>query len=68
MKWIKPRKCEAGHCPEVAVAADLGLIAIRNSQEPDKILMFDRADWAHLVAEMRSLTPFDIDPGTDVIV
>lgn len=59
LQWKRPAKCEAGHCPEVAVFGN-GMIGIRSSTEPEKITWLNEFEWNDLVAEMRSECPFGI--------
>lgn len=46
MKWIRPRECEAGACPEVAFGADH--VLIRSSELTGRILRLTRAEWEQL--------------------
>lgn len=47
MKWIGPRKCEAGACGQAARAVD-GVL-LRSSLRPDETITFTDAEWRSFV-------------------
>lgn len=60
MNWTKPRDCEAGHCPEVAVIPATDMIAIRSTLNPQTVLLINQQEWRAMVAEMRNSAPFGV--------
>lgn len=63
LNWRKPRRCEAGACPEVAADAATDLIAIRSSLNPEQVITLTREEWGDMVTEMRSECPFGVEGG-----
>lgn len=42
--WLRARRCDAGTCVEVA---HYGVqVLVRDSKDPDRVLTFDRQEWA----------------------
>lgn len=45
-QWIRPRKCEAGACPEVAFGPEH--VLIRSSELPGRFVRLTRDEWEQL--------------------
>jgi hypothetical protein len=51
--WGKSRFCDTSSCVEVSNVADAG-VAIRNSNEPERVIHFSRPEWAAFIAGVRA--------------
>jgi Domain of unknown function (DUF397) len=43
-KWVRPRRCDAGHCVEVS--DEYGSVFVRNSKDPQRTIVFDDEEWS----------------------
>jgi len=48
LQWRRSRRCDSGHCVEVAVTD--GQVAVRDSKNPDgPVLLFDHKEWQDFI-------------------
>jgi Domain of unknown function (DUF397) len=50
--WQRSKSCESGACVEVAFAG--GVVALRASKKPDKVVTFSRDQWKGFVADAKN--------------